>query len=76
MNVLGWNCRGLGNSRAVLVLGDIVKSQKPSILFLFETLSCKERIKHLSSKLGYDNFWVVDSVGRSGGLALMWVNLE
>lgn len=72
MKILSWNCRGLGNSRAVRALGDLVKSRKPNILFLIETLSTSDRIKKLSSKLGYDNVWIIDCIGRSGGLALLW----
>ncbi|XP_074362176.1 uncharacterized protein LOC141702378 [Apium graveolens] len=74
MNAISWNCRGLGNSRAVRALRDVVKSYNPSIVFLMETLSIKERIEKLRGKLGYDNQWVVDSIGRGGGLALIWKN--
>lgn len=62
----------MGNPRAVRALWDVVKSHKPNILFLMETLSNKERIKHLCGKLGFSNFWAVDCVGRSGGVALLW----
>lgn len=72
MNVISWNCRGLGNPRAVRALWDVVKSHKPNILFLMETLSNKERIKHLCGKLGFDNHWTVECVGRSGGVAMFW----
>lgn len=72
MNALSYNCRGLGNSLAVRVLEDLIKSRKPNILFLIETLSDSEKIKKLSSKFGYENCWSVDVIGRSGGLALLW----
>lgn len=72
MNAIAWNCRGLGNARAVRSLRDLVKSRKPNILFLIETLSKEDRIKHLCSSLGFEIFFPVDSCGRSGGLALLW----
>lgn len=72
MNAISWNCRGVGNARAVRSLKDLVKSCKPNILFLLETLSERDRIKKLCTKLGFDNFWSVDCVGRGGGLALFW----
>lgn len=62
----------MGNARAVHALEDVVKSQKPNIMFLIETLSIKEKINKLVRKLGYENCWVVDSCGRSGGLAMCW----
>ncbi|XP_074360471.1 uncharacterized protein LOC141700659 [Apium graveolens] len=74
MNAISWNCRGLGNSRAVRALRDVIKSLRPNIVFLMETLSKTERIKHLCSKLGFDNYWAVDCVGRSGGVAMLWKN--
>lgn len=72
MNCLSWNCRGLGNPRAVRCLGDVLRTQKPEIVFLIETLSLDARIKDLCRKFGYAHHFTVDSVGRSGGLALLW----
>lgn len=44
-----------------------------------ETLSSKQHLDRVRQRLGFDNFFVVDPVGRSGGLVLLWkvnVNLE
>ena len=54
------------------MLVDLVKSKKPSFLFLIETLSCRSSLESIKVKLGFDGLFVVDRVGRSGGLALMW----
>ncbi|XP_074346816.1 uncharacterized protein LOC141685620 [Apium graveolens] len=72
MKTISWNYRGLGNSRAVRALGDLVKSRKPNMLFLMETLSNTDIRRKLSKKMGFEHCWSVDSQGRSGGLALMW----
>lgn len=72
MNFLSWNCRGLGNSRAVRVLRDVVKTRKPDFLFLSETLVRSDKIKTLCSSLGFVHSFAVDCIGRSGGLAVMW----
>ena len=37
MKILSWNCRGLGNQRAVDVLSHLVREKAPKILFLMET---------------------------------------
>lgn len=63
---------GSGKPRAVRALGDLVKSHKPNVLFLIETLSGKDRISKLVSKLGFVDFFSVDSSGRSRGLAILW----
>ncbi|XP_074341816.1 uncharacterized protein LOC141679207 [Apium graveolens] len=72
MNIISWNCRGLGNARTVRALADLIKSHKPNILFLIETLAVEGTIKELSRRYGFDNYWSVDSVGRGGELALLW----
>ena len=74
MNFLSWNCRGLGNARAVRVLRDVVKSRKPDLLFLSETLVCSDKINDLCHKLGFVDCFNIDCIGRSGGLAVMWKN--
>lgn len=37
-----------------------------------ETLCHRNQLEHLKIKLGFENLFVVDRVGRSGGLALFW----
>lgn len=72
MNLLSWNCRGLGDHRAVRILGEMLKSHKLGLLFLSETLSSSNKIEELSSKFGFFNYFVVDKQGRAGGLAVLW----
>ncbi|XP_074352204.1 uncharacterized protein LOC141691378 [Apium graveolens] len=72
MNPIGWNCRGVGASRIVRVLKEMVKSHKPVLLFLSETLAVSNKIEALASKLGFANFFSVDKQGRGGGLTVFW----
>ncbi|XP_074360389.1 uncharacterized protein LOC141701635 [Apium graveolens] len=72
MCLLSWNCRGLGNPRAVRVLRDILKTHQPELIFLSETLSVGNKIAELSSMFGFSNFFSVDRQGRGGGIAVMW----
>lgn len=67
---LSWNCRGLGNTRSVRVLGNLVKSRKPDFLFLSETLVGEDTIEKLCSKLGFYKYYAVNCNGHSGGLAV------
>lgn len=70
-NILSWNCRGLGRPRAVRAAVDLVRSYKPQVLELIET-KLKSEMQRLRIKLGYRNCFVVDMIGLSGGLALLW----
>jgi exonuclease III len=67
MSLLSWNCRGFGNPYAVQDLCQLTKDKKPTILFLMETKCKRSRMEVVRVKLGF----VVDPVGRSGGLALL-----
>jgi exonuclease III len=72
MILISWNCRGLENPKAVRDLCLIVKEKQPNFLFLIETKSSKNKMDRLRSILGFHGVFVVDTVGRSGGLALLW----
>lgn len=72
MSVLSWNCRGLGNPATIRVLMDLVQAKKPSIIFLMETFSNKNKLEPIKIKLGFQGLFVVGSMGHSGGLALLW----
>lgn len=62
----------MGNPRTVRALSDILKSFKPSFLFLTKTLSVASRIEELRVCFGFDQCFLVDRVGRSGGLGVLW----
>ena len=72
MNLVSWNCQGLGNPKAVRALHNMVKMKGPKVLFLMETKRDCRRTKVIRIKAGFDYVFTVSSLGRSGGLALMW----
>ena len=72
MSCLSWNCRGLGHPRTVQVLINLAKQYTPDFIFLMETLCHRDKLEKLKIQLGYVGLFVVDKVGRSGGLALFW----
>ena len=71
MSCLSWNYQGLGNSRAVHSLCDLVKSHHPRILFLMETLVHEMKIEELCIKLSFSGKFAVKSIDHSGGLAML-----
>ena len=72
MITLVWNCRGLENPLSVRVLRELVQRWKPKIVFLMETKMKKHRMEKEKFKIGLLNGLMVPSVGRSGGLAMLW----
>ena len=72
MNLLCWNCRGLGNSQTKQELGDIVRAQGPSVVFLAETWLDKARLLFLRDKLKFEGLLEFSREGRGGGVAIMW----
>lgn len=74
MSLLAWNCRGLGKTRTVQFLKEIVHQIKPCFIFLSETLTNKNKVVEVCRSLNFAGCWVVDCQGRSGGLALLWKN--
>lgn len=72
MNLLSWNCRGVGNPRTVRILSDLIRSLNPTFVFLSETLVDRDIIAQICTKFGFADFFAVNRVGRGGGLAIMW----
>ena len=51
-----------------------MKQKRPSLVFLMETKSQAHRSERVRVRIGFDNVFVVESVGKSGGLVLPWRN--
>ncbi|KAK1383484.1 hypothetical protein POM88_021219 [Heracleum sosnowskyi] len=76
MNALAWNCQGLGSPGKIQFLKELTRSEKPSFIFLSETISSQKKMEILCTKLGFENFLAVEPQGRSGGIGLFWKNTE
>ncbi|KAK6124569.1 hypothetical protein DH2020_041687 [Rehmannia glutinosa] len=70
MNIISWNCRGLGNPRTIQELRDFIRSKNPQLVFLCETKCKSPVIENLKKSLNFHGC-AVDARGRSGGLALL-----
>jgi hypothetical protein len=68
MNIISWNCRGLGNPETVCELRRMVKKKHPHLLFLMETKVFTSRLQNLWISLAFDGVLTFDPVGRSGAL--------
>ena len=74
MKLLSWNVRGLGNPCIFHILHTLVQDHCPEVIFLTETRAYRQRLEDLRVKLGCVGKLVVERVGRSGGLALLWTD--
>ncbi|KAL0313219.1 UNVERIFIED_CONTAM: putative mitochondrial protein [Sesamum radiatum] len=71
MNLLIWNCQGLGSPWTVRSLGELVIKRNPSLVFISETKRSARRCQFLRDKWNYFGMGV-DALGSSGGLYLLW----
>jgi hypothetical protein len=72
MRILVWNCRGLGNTAAVLALLDVKKRYCPEVVFLSETHLERYPAECLGRRLGMDSSIIQPSDGRKGGIIMFW----
>lgn len=72
MNALAWNCQGMGSPVKIQFLQDLTRTERPSFIFLSETISSYPNMERLCNKLQFDGFVAVEPQGRSGGVALFW----
>lgn len=73
MNILSWNCQGIGVALSVHNLKEECLRNKPQLVFIMETKQ-KRRIVHKArKKCGFDEEWIVDPIAIGGGLALWWI---
>ncbi|XP_058757456.1 uncharacterized protein LOC131630719 [Vicia villosa] len=76
MKIVSWNCRGLGNPRAVRALLRLNRLENPDVLLVMESRLKYEEVSSLKIKSGFGGVHVVDCRGfgkdRAGGLILFW----
>ena len=73
MNIVSWNCRGLGNSSKVVAVKDLSRMASPDVLLLQETKIEEDCLLSLSKKIWKMNVGiVVSAIGSAGGIATLW----
>lgn len=72
MNLLCWNCRGMGSSRSVRQLRKWSSTYAPDIVFVSETMVKKNVAENLKEKLGYAHTFGVASRGKERDLCMFW----
>lgn len=71
MSALSYNCRGIGNHRAVGRLKKLLNKEAPDLVFLMENKRSAYEMCGLKKKLNFNDGFCIDSIGRLGGLVLL-----
>ena len=74
MNLLVWNCNGLGNPRTENELVSLIQAKDLSVVFIVETWADDTSLDRVLRKIELDQKWVVLRSGKGGGLVLFWKN--
>ena len=72
MSCIVWNCRGLGNYRAVQELADLGQAKALSLMFLAKTQADEARLNYVQSRIQFDQKIFVERINKGGGLVLFW----
>ena len=67
-----WNCRGARGPLAVPQLKEIINLYSPNLIFLCETKNQKKVMEKFRKRINYEKCFVIDALGKAGGLTLMW----
>ena len=67
MNILCWNCHGLGNPQTVQELGDLIRAQDPLVVFLAETWLDKARLEEIKARYKFKGLIEVSRISRGVG---------
>ncbi|KAK1403266.1 hypothetical protein POM88_002871 [Heracleum sosnowskyi] len=67
MIALAWNCQGLGSPGKIRFLKDLTRMERPTFVFLSETISNYAKMEELCSNLGFEGFIAVEPQDKRGG---------
>ena len=74
MNIVSWNCKGLGNSSKVEVVNDLIRMASPNVLLLQEAKIDEGSLLSISNQKWKTNVGkVVSARGTVGGIATLWI---
>ncbi|XP_021826059.1 uncharacterized protein LOC110766949 [Prunus avium] len=72
MNIAAWNVRGAGKNSCARTIKDLKKTFDIDILAVLEPRISGSRALTVAQNLGFSHFHIVDAIGFSGGVWLLW----
>ena len=72
MDILCWNARGASSTKFKVNMMELIKIHSIDVLFVCEPRIGGDKALKMVKSLGFSNFEVVDPIGFSGGLWLLW----
>jgi len=72
MRILAWNCQGVGADLTSRRLEEMCRMYSPCLFVLSETKSNHMHLQNMQVSLGFDFLQIVEPIGTSSGLALMY----
>uniref|UniRef100_A0A803LZN6 Uncharacterized protein n=1 Tax=Chenopodium quinoa TaxID=63459 RepID=A0A803LZN6_CHEQI len=72
MSILLWNARGISRDGFKRNIRHLIKDHHPKIVILTETKVSKSSCEDIIDTFPFNSFEVVDPVGLSGGILIMW----
>lgn len=72
MKILSWNVRGAAHPNLKTTLMDMVRRDKPEIIFLLETRLPASRREEIKDLIKYNSSQGIDAHGFSGGIWFLW----
>ncbi|XLR28013.1 hypothetical protein S83_055913 [Arachis hypogaea] len=72
MNIITWNCRGVGSKGFPRLVKDLCGPYHSNILCLLETRISGTKATNIARKFGFSSWHLVEGVGFSGGIWVLW----
>ncbi|XLR08090.1 hypothetical protein S83_036028 [Arachis hypogaea] len=76
MNIMAWNCRGAAGKPFGRTLTDYLKVYRTDIVILLETRCSGDKARNVIRKLGFNYYHIEEAVSFSGGIWIMWNDVD
>ena len=76
MKVMAWNVQGAKKHQIREEIRVINQTHRPDLLFLIETMVSEQTTRKLIAKLGFEHFDFVSPHNHSGGIWVLWNNVN
>ncbi|CAL1357018.1 unnamed protein product [Linum trigynum] len=76
VNIFAWNCQGAGHDKFIAYLHSFFVPTRPDIVIIVEPRISGRVAQQVISRMGFDGLLMVDAVGFSGGIWVLWNNQD